>query len=133
MTQADIPKKKPSEELQALRKRVAELEALEAECQDDKKSIPQKDESLFKAVFESANDSLFLVDKKGNILDFNNRLTEIGGYEKEELVGKNTRSLAGKVTRKSLVIMITNFLKRMANISVPPYEVEMYKKNGELV
>ena len=88
---------------------------------------------MYKAVFESANDSLFLVDKKGNILDFNDRLTEIGGYEKEELVGKNIRSLAGMITRKSLVIMITNFLKRMANISVPPYEVEMYKKNGELV
>ena len=133
MTQANIPKKKPSIELQALRQRVAELEALEVKRQTGNKPLQLKDEQLYKAVFESANDSLFLVDKKGNILDFNDRLTEIGGYEKEELVGKNIRSLAGMITRKSLVIMITNFLKRMANISVPPYEVEMYKKNGELL
>ena len=133
MIQADLPKKKPSEELKDLRKRVSELEALEEKRPAEDKPLQLKDEPLYKAVFESAHDSLLLVDKKGNILDFNDRLTEIGGYRREDLIGKNFRSLAGMITRKSLVIVVANFLKRMANVHVSPYEVEMYKKNGELL
>ena len=133
MTQADIPKKKPSEEFRALRRRVAELEALEVKRQADNQPLQLKDEPLYKAVFESANDSLFLVDKKGNILDFNGRLTEIGGYKKDELIGKNVSELAKIISIKSLPIVVTNLLKRMAGLEVSTYQVEMVKKNRELV
>ena len=87
----------------------------------------------YRAIFESANDIFLLIDRKGKIIDVNEKLTEIGGYEREELVGKNIRSLAEITTRKSLAVIVRNFLKRMVGVNVPPYEIELFKKTGELV
>ena len=44
MIQADLPKKKPSEELKDLRKRVSELEALEEKRPAEDKPLQLKDE-----------------------------------------------------------------------------------------
>jgi len=134
MTQKDphISIQQPSDEVEVLKQRVAELEALLANGAP-KKSGPFEDESIYKAIFESANDSIMFIDKRGKIIEFNDRLVEIGGYQREELTGKSIRVMAGMVTKKSLAVIIANFLKRMAGVQVAPYEVEMIKKNGELV
>ena len=87
----------------------------------------------FRTIFESANDILLSIDKGGKILDVNNKLTEIGGYEREELLGKNVRSLTRLMTRRSLAIVVKNFAKRIAGINVPPYEVEMLTRDGNLL
>jgi two-component system NtrC family sensor kinase len=97
------------------------------------KSVRIEDEGMYKAVFKSAADCILLIDKKGKILDFNDRLNEIGGYQKDELIGKNIKSLSSMVTKKSLAVMAANFVKRMANLPLAPYEVELYKKDRELV
>jgi len=87
----------------------------------------------YRTVFESANDVLLSLDRRGKILDVNEKLKELGGYEKEDLIGKNIRSLTKMMSKKSLVVVAKNFLKRMAGINVPPYEVEMVTKSGELL
>lgn len=133
MNGSDNTNIKASEELNAARQRIAQLEALAAQRQIDDEFIDIKAEGLYKAVFESVNDCILIIDKKGKIVDFNNRLLEIGGYTRDEIAGKNFRNLTGMVPPKSLVLMITNFLKSMANIPVPPYEVELLKKNRELI
>ena len=133
MIRPDIAKEALVTELETLRQRVAELEALEIDHQADKKLTQLEDEQRYKAIFESANDIILLIDKKGTIIDVNERLKEIGGYEREELIGKNIRSLANMMTKKSLAITLGNFLKRVVGVHVPPYKVEMIKKNGELM
>jgi PAS domain S-box-containing protein len=133
MIRPDIAREELVTELETLRQRVAELEALETDHQADKKLIQLEDEQQYKVIFESANDIILLIDKKGTIIDVNERLKEIGGYEREELIGKNIRSLAHMMTKKSLAITLGNFLKRVVGVHVPPYKVEMIKKNGELV
>ncbi|GAI55944.1 unnamed protein product, partial [marine sediment metagenome] len=40
----------------------------------------------YKVIFESANDGLLFLDRKGKILDVNEKLKEIGGYEREDLI-----------------------------------------------
>ncbi len=122
----------PSDEVEALKRRVAELEVLLAD-NSSKKQVPFEDESIYKAIFESANDSIVFIDKRGKIIEFNDRLLEIGGYQREELTGKSIRVMAGMITKKSLAIIIANFLKRMTGVQVSPYIVEMIKKNGEIV
>lgn len=87
----------------------------------------------YKVIFESANDILMVLDKKGIILDTNEKLKEIGGYESHELIGKNIRILATMMTKSSMVTVAKNFIKRTAGINVQPYEVEMYTKGGELL
>jgi PAS domain S-box-containing protein len=133
MTKKDISRNKPSGELETLRQRVAELEALVGKNHADNQTPLFEDDGIYKAIFESANDSILFVDKKGKIIDFNDRLVEIGGYPREEFLGKNIRSLSRMITGKSMIIILNNFLKRMAGIHVSPYEVELIKKNGELV
>jgi len=87
----------------------------------------------YRTVFESANDVLLSLDRRGKILDVNEKLKELGGYEKEDLIGKNIRSLTKLMSKKSLAIVVKNFIKRMAGLNVPPYEVEMVTKSGELL
>lgn len=85
----------------------------------------------YRVVFESANDVLLFLDRHGKILDVNEKLKEIGGYEKEDLIGNNIRSLTKLMSKRSLAVVAKNFLKRMAGINVPPYEVEMVTRSGE--
>ena len=133
MPKKDLSKEQPSGKVKVLKQDVTEKEELMAESQVDKKLSNLDNEGIYKAVFESANDSILLIDKKGKIIDFNKRFIEIGGYQKEEFLGKNIRSLARMMSKKSLALLISNFLKRLAGINVSPYEVELIKKNGELV
>ena len=120
MIRADLAREELVKELETLRQRVAKLEGRELE-------------QRYQAVFESANDVILLIDKNGKIIDVNQRLTEISGYKIDELIGKDFRSLSRIVSEKSLAIITDNFTKRIASGVVLPYEVEMMKKNGELV
>jgi PAS domain S-box-containing protein len=92
-----------------------------------------EDEEKYKAVFECAGDIILLVDQMGTITDVNKRLKEISGYNREELVGKNIKLLAGMMTAKSKAKILRNFQKRVAGVQVSPYEVELFKKNGGLL
>jgi len=93
----------------------------------------RESEERYRNIFQSANDILILIDHKGKIIDINERIRDIGGYTREELVGKDIRSLSSIMTKKSLLIITKNYLKRMAGFKVPFYDVEMIKKNGEHV
>ncbi len=93
----------------------------------------RQSEGKYRTIFESTNDIMLLMDRKGKILDVNQRAKEIGLYEREELVGKNIRVMTNVVPKKMLVVVLKNFMKRMAGLNVPPYEVDMCKKNGEML
>jgi PAS domain S-box-containing protein len=120
MRKTELRKEISAGELKITRKRTVKLAAL-------------VDEETYKAAFESAGDVILLIDKIGKIMDVNNRLKAIGGYEKDELVGKNIKTLAAIMTAKSKARINKNFLKRMTGVNVLPYEVEIYKKNRELM
>jgi PAS domain S-box-containing protein len=90
-------------------------------------------ETRYRSIFESANDVIVLLDHKGNILDVNDKVREIAGYEKEDLVGHDFRTLAKIISKRSLAKIAINFTKSLAGINVLPYEVEMYNKNGGII
>jgi two-component system cell cycle sensor histidine kinase/response regulator CckA len=124
MVSTSIDRQKLASEVATLRQRVAELEKKEAEY--------NLAEERHRTVFESANDILILIDKRGKILDVNEKIKDIGGYEREELLGKSVRSLTKIMTKKSLAIIVKNFMKRMTGINILPYEVEMVRKDGQV-
>jgi len=93
----------------------------------------RESEEKYRSIFESANDIIIVLDRKGRILDVNRKVVDIAGYEREDLVRHDFRTLAKVMTKKSLVILAANYAKRLVGINVPPYEVEFYKKNGELL
>ena len=133
MTAPNITKTKTSKNLHALKQRIVQNEVAEANRQIVDEVTDFKAEGLYKAVFESVSDSIVIIDRKGRIVDFNNRLLEIGGYTRDELAGKNFRDLIGMVSKKGLALMAANFLKSMDGIPIPPYEVEIFKKDREQI
>ena len=62
MNGSDNTNIKASEELNAARQRIAQLEALAAQRQIDDEFIDIKAEGLYKAVFESVNDCILIID-----------------------------------------------------------------------
>jgi PAS domain S-box-containing protein len=77
-------------------------------------SALKRSEERFRAVAESAVDAIVTTDANGNIIFFNNSLTKIFGYTKEEL------------TRKPLTLLMPErFKKNYLN------ELEKFKKSGQ--
>ncbi len=93
----------------------------------------RESEERYRTIFDSANDILVLISKRGKILDINERTRDYSGYAREKLIGKNISALSKVITRKSLATITKNLLKRMAGARVPPYEVELIKSDGELI
>ncbi len=93
----------------------------------------RKSEERYRTIFESANDIIILMDKKGKIIDINQNIIKLGGYSREQLVGKNFRTLSKIMPKKTMAVVVKKFMLRMMGVDVPPYEVEMYRDDGELM
>jgi len=92
----------------------------------------RESEEKYRNIFEAAGDIILLLDTRGTVLDANQKLLTIGGYKREEIIGKNIRKLAGIITLKSMPIIIKNFFKRIAGKTSAPYEVQMITKDGDV-
>ena len=92
----------------------------------------QESEDKYRTIFESANDIFMLIDREGRIIDVNDKMVELGGYPKEQIVGKNLTSL-NTLTQESQAIVKENFFRRVAGILVAPYEVELTRPDGQSV
>ena len=130
MIKADQAVEELTLELQRLRKRIAELEAFHTERQHGGETLQQ---SEAQTILESFAEGLLVLDKKGRLIDANKKWEEISGYQKKELVGKTTLSLARLLTHKGLTVFWRNPLKRTDGAGTVPYEVDVFKKNGELI
>jgi PAS domain S-box-containing protein len=91
----------------------------------------RESEEKYRTIFESANDVLILLDTNGKILDVNARLTDIGGYDRYELIGKNLIELTNIIDNESLSIALANFRKTIDGPGIVSYQLAMIKKNGE--
>jgi len=107
----------------------AKLQERSAELQKLMQNLRESEEK-YRAIFESANDVIVTLNLKGNITAVNRRAEEISGYTRDELMGKNIARLK-MFTPKSLAIILKNFGKRMIGMDVPPYEVELIRKDGK--
>ncbi|MCE5213954.1 MAG: PAS domain S-box protein, partial [Methanobacterium sp.] len=63
----------------------------------------------FRAVAESAIDGIVTTDQDGNIIMFNNSLTEIFGYEKKEIIGKPLTILMPERFKKNYLDELNKF------------------------
>ena len=88
-------------------------------------------EEKYRSIFESANDLILLIDDKGKILDVNSKMEDITGFTREEIVGNTVFSLTQILTEESLAKVKETFKNRMLGLSVPPYEIEIVKKDGQ--
>jgi PAS domain S-box-containing protein len=93
----------------------------------------QQSEERYRAMFESANDGIIIMEKKGRITDINQTASDLFGYSQKEFIGKNLKEVMHLFTRRSQARVLKNFALRMFGKHIPPYEVKMYTSTGEII
>lgn len=122
-------KKQLIKELMKLQKRIIELEALKSESKKVEEKLKES-RTHFKTLFNNLVDPVVIVDSKGNFLEVTDRVEELTGFKKQDLIGKNFLKI-NIVTKKSKEILISNLMKRMAGVEIKPYEIEVLTKDGK--
>lgn len=87
-------------------------------------------EEKFRSLFEGGPDPSFVLNMDGEFVDVNEKLVEISGYDKEELLGKKFQE-AEFLTEESKQKTAENFDKRMQGEIIAPYEITVKTKGGE--
>ncbi|MFZ5524948.1 MAG: EAL domain-containing protein [Pseudomonadota bacterium] len=84
---------------------------------------------LFEKVFDNANEAILISDTDNNILAVNPAFTEISGYTREEVIGKNPRLLASGMMDESFYNNMWQSIKAHGK-----WQGEMLdrRKNGEI-
>ena len=90
----------------------------------------KENKDRYKLIFELSPEAIVILDKKGVMVDVNNRLYEWLGYKKEEVLGKNLLQLP-YLTKIGKAKAIKNFTYRMAGKDIGPYELDFISKSGE--
>jgi PAS domain S-box-containing protein len=90
-------------------------------------------EIKFRTIFENVHDIITYVDNRGKIIDVNDRIEDLLGYKKEEIVGKNFVNL-GLIkfsdTPKFLKLFLSGIRKGKAQSIM---QLELKHKNGSKV
>ena len=121
-------KKQLLDELNSLRKRIGELEAVEAEHKRAEQRINMRDEIVEKTVqiLESAIEPIFIHDAKGYFIYVNEAAAKSHGYTKEELLKANLRQLRVQGSKEVFQAQ----MKEIAEGKDQIYEVEHRCKDG---
>jgi PAS domain S-box-containing protein len=90
----------------------------------------RESEARYKLLFDSSSDILVHIDDAGRIKDVSRRAEEVSGYRREEVVGKNIAALANLFSKKSIALMVANFVRRKMGFAVGPYEIEGSDNKG---
>jgi len=86
----------------------------------------------FQTLFNAMVDPVVIIDSKGKFLEITDKVEEITGFKREELLGKNflkTKIVTGKSKRT----LLKSLIKRMAGTKLVPYEIEVLTKDGEKI
>ncbi|MEE9190308.1 MAG: PAS domain S-box protein, partial [Candidatus Neomarinimicrobiota bacterium] len=70
----------------------------------------QESEEKYRTIFEGANDVFIYVNTTGHIIDVNNRIEDVLGYKKEEIIGKNFTKL-GIIQPREIPSLLNQFRK----------------------
>jgi len=89
-------------------------------------------ENRYRNLIESVPFSIALIDQKGIVTYCNPATENLLGYSEEELIGNEFRKLPA-INPKYLPMMLERFKKVIKGETLPPFDVELYKKDGSLI
>ncbi len=115
-------------EIKALRKRVAELEKLEAENRQKLKTL-KKSEERYKTLIDNLHDMVFELSPLGYIQYVSPIVEELYGYKTEDLIGKHLK----KTTPLSEVPKALDTLKRsLLGEKIKNFEINQLDSEGRI-
>ncbi len=109
-------------EISTLKKRIIELEQLEAALREN--------EERYRSIIENIEDGYFEVDFSGSLIFFNEPLREIFGYPREELLGMNNRQYTSPETARRIFETFNEMYR--TNIPVKILDYEIIRKDGSI-
>lgn len=89
-------------------------------------------EQKFRTIFENVNEEIIYLDKYGRIIDVNERVENIFGYKREEIIGKNFTQL-GFFGLKNIPRLVKLFSEVVRGSAPPLTEIEAKRKDGSPV
>jgi len=131
MRDADKTKEQLLREMEAIRQRLAELEAQEAESKRAEQVLRNLEERC-RTLLEETPLGIMSVDIKGKITYVNNAILENTGYSIDDLVGKNAFRL-GLVTSESLSLMRRRLREKLMGEPPSPLIIQFKCKDGEWI
>ena len=94
--------------------------------------VLKESQQKYKSLFNKSSDAIVLIDHQGIILELNEKIEEIIGYEKAEIRGKNFFGLPF-LSEEGKITAMKYFNLRNTGIDIPTYELEFIKKNGQIL
>lgn len=74
--------------------------------------VYNESEEKYKAIFETAANLITSVDRQGNIVDCNNRIEEVLGYTRDEIIGQNMSMIIHPVYRQKATESLSEVLHK---------------------
>jgi PAS domain S-box-containing protein len=92
----------------------------------------RESEENYRRIFQLSPESIFLIGVDGIISNVNDSACRRLGYAAGEILGRNIKDLAF-LSDGSRAIVIDSFRRRMAGEELPPYEIGLTTKAGEIL
>jgi len=127
MNHSDKTQEQPVNELSELRRRIAELEALEDDHKRTEEELKRTKEYLENVINNSA-DAIGIVDRHARFILWNRRAAEIYGYNIDELSANNAFDLYADSDELNGMLM-----KLRKDGVVREYEITKKKRDGDIV
>ena len=109
------------------------LKPSEKQREENKSSSTSPDaKETLKILMNLINDPVVIVDNKGRFLEVSDRVGELTGSKKNELIGKTFLEV-DFITSKTKAILIKNLAERIFGKKIDTYEIEVISKNGEII
>ncbi|MFX0006466.1 MAG: PAS domain S-box protein, partial [Candidatus Hermodarchaeota archaeon] len=89
-------------------------------------------EIKFRHLFKESPFSILLIDPKGSLVDLNPALETMLGYSREDLLGRKFVDLS-IIHEDYVVEVLKRFKSEERGKMYPPFEIQLYQKNGNLI
>jgi len=87
---------------------------------------------FYKSIFNLSPEAIVILDKKGKIIDTNDRVKDWLGYDRDDVIGHYMLSMEFIPTASKAKI-IKNFTQRILGKPVPPYLIDFETIDGEII
>ena len=92
----------------------------------------KESEERYRNLIESVPFSIALIDQQGKIIYCNPAIEKLLGYKREELIGGEFKDLPA-LHPKYIPMMLKRFQRVIKGEILPPFEIELYKKDNRLI